>query len=515
VRWRIGQRLKRRFPDGFHGGVNRGRAFSLTDVSRDSGGRGVLLPQLRAALLMNYQSIVESQLSKFVRTHPTPHAIAAICSDGELLAVASQSDARFGELADAAHMSFRIASMTKCFAAAAVLQLRNAGRLQLDRGVAEYVPELRLDERWRRVTVRRLLRMRSGLPAADDPWADRKLGEPDSFLNAELFAGVQFSNDAGEEYQYSNLGYMLIGRVISNVAGVGALEYIERMLLRPLGMEETNWNYAAGDDGTPCGAGGFRLAGEGFHAETEFHVESDLAVFGGLCSTLRDLARWVGFFTDAHKAHSTRSSQFDQVLPASSRREMERLTAMMHPIDSVGRATNAMGYGYGLRGNFIGQEWFVGHSGGLPGFGSHMSWSQTRGIGVIALGNVTYFAANEVCRDMWLEVQERSPRVIAPLVHGEELVVRRGEALVAAVRSDAAALPAELFAYNAAVDEDLAELREKLRKTIAGSNAQRIEVRAERGLTGTVFVDGDRRIFYSLAPAEGMGIQKVDFYGEK
>ncbi|WP_428305875.1 serine hydrolase domain-containing protein [Lacipirellula sp.] len=461
---------------------------------------------------MNYQSIVETQLADYSQKHSAPYAVAAVCCDGELVATASQRDAAFGELIDPARTPFRIASMTKCFAAAAVLKLRDAGRLQLDRGVAEYVPELRLDERWKRVTVRRLLRMRSGLPAADDPWADRKLGESAAFLNAELFAGVQFSNDAGEEYQYSNLGYMLLGRVLSNVAGVSALEYISRELLRPLGMSDTSWNYAARDGNAPRGAGGFRRTGDGFQAETEFRVESDLAVFGGLCSTLRDLARWVGFFTDAHGTPSARRSQFEQVLAASSRREMERLTAVMHPIDSVGKATNAMGYGYGLRGNFIGQEWFVGHSGGLPGFGSHMSWSQTRGIGVIALGNVTYFPANELCRGLWLDIQEQSPRVIASLRYGEETVVSRGLALVAAVRSDAASLPAELFADNVALDEDLAELLEKLRHALSRRDAAAIEVRAERGLAGRIEVNGEPVVFFSLAPAEGMGVQRVDFY---
>jgi CubicO group peptidase (beta-lactamase class C family) len=456
--------------------------------------------------------ILETQLVEFLRKHPAPHAVAATCANGELLEVASSGAAEFGALIDPAGTPFRIASMTKCFAAAAALKLRDAGRLQLDRGVAEYVPELRLDERWKRVTLRRLLRMRSGLPAADDPWADRKLSEPASFLNADLFAGAVFSNDPDEEYQYSNLGYMLVGRVISNVAGVSALDYIERELLRPLGMSDTSWNYAAGDGDAPRGVGGFRRTGGGFQAETEFRVESDLAVFGGLCSTLRDLARWVGFFTDAHGMRGARSAQFEQVLLASSRREMERLTVVMHPIDSVGHVTNAMGYGYGLRGNFIGQEWFVGHSGGLPGFGSHMSWSQTRGIGVIALGNVTYFPANELCRDMWLAIQEQSPRVIAPLVHGEELVVRRGEALVAAVRSDAAALPAELFAYNVAHDDDLTGLLEKLRQRLRGADAAAIEVRAERGFAGCIAVNGESVVFFSLAPAEGMGIQRVEFY---
>lgn len=455
---------------------------------------------------MNYQSIVETHLAEYVQKHSAPHVVGAICEDGELLAASSCSAIGFVELADPDKVSFRIASMTKCFAAAAVLRLRDRGKLRLEDGVAEYVPELRLAGRWRRVTVGQLLGMRSGLPTTDDPWADRKLSEPDSFLNAELFNQAQFSDDASEDYQYSNLGYMLIGRVISNVAGVSALEYIAEEILRPLGMDDTGWNFSGSH-----AAGGYKRTKQGFTDETAFHVESDLAVFAGLCSTLRDLAKWVGFFTDAHGA---RKPRFAEVLAASSRREMERCYVVMHPLASVDGAASPIGYGYGLRGSFIGEEWFIGHSGGLPGYGSHMSWSPTRGIGVIALANVTYFRASGLCKGMWLEIQEKSSRAAAPLAYGEEVVVSRGRALVDAVLNGAAALPAELFSYNVPLDEDLEELWQRLRRGLAGRNAEAIDVRVERGLAGAICADGEPLVFFSLAPAERQLIQKVAFYGD-
>jgi len=456
---------------------------------------------------MNYQSIIETQLAEYAQKHPAPHAVGAICQDGELLAASSFCAAGFAELVDPESVSFRIASMTKCFAAAAVLRLRDEGKLRIDECVADYVPELRLAGPWRRVTVGQLLSMRSGLPATDDPWADRKLSEPDSFLNAELLNQAQFSDDAGEDYQYSNLGYMLVGRVISNVAGVSALEYIAEEILRPLGMDDTGWNFAGGR-----GVEGHRRSGDGFRAETAFDVKSDLGVFGGLCSTLRDLTKWVGFFTDAHGAPSQRYSKFEEVLAASSRREMERCSVVMQPLASVDSEAMPAGYGYGLRASFIGQEWFIGHSGGLPGYGSHMSWSPTRGIGVIALANVTYFRASALCKEMWLEIQEKSGRAVAPLAYGEETVVRRGKALVAAVHDGEPSLPLELFAYNVPLDEDAAELWERLRRVLVGKSPEAIEVRAERGLAGTICADGKQLVFFSLAPTEGQLIQKVGFY---
>lgn len=458
---------------------------------------------------MDYQSIVDSQLARFAPEHAAPYVVSAICEGAELLAVASQRGDGFGELADPGGTAFRMASMTKCFAAAAALRLRDEGKLRIDACVAEYVPELRLAGAWERVTLRHLLGMRSGLPATDDPWADRKLSEPDSFLNAELFQQTQFSDDAGEDYQYSNLGYMLVGRVLSNVAGVSALAYITEKILRPLGMDDTGWNFAGGR-----GVDGYRRSGDGFRAETAFRVESDLAVFAGLCSTLRDLAKWVGFFTDAHRARSQLKSRYEEVLAASSRREMERCSVVMQPLASVDGAASPVGYGYGLRGSFIGQEWFIGHSGGLPGYGSHMSWSPTRGIGVIALANVTYFRASALCKGMWLEIQEKSSRAAAPLAYGKEIVVRRGKALVDAVLGDVATLPLELFAYNVPLDEDVVELWRRLRRVLEGKGAEAIEVRVERGLAGAICADGEPLVFFSLAPAEGELIQKVGFYGE-
>ncbi len=469
---------------------------------------GFDLPGIQAAA-MDYQSLVESQLAHFAPQHPAPQVVSAVCREGKLLAVASSSAAGFGELAEPAEAAFRMASMTKCFAAAAVLRLRDEGKLRIDACVAEYVPELRLAGAWERVTLRHLLGMRSGLPATDDPWADRKLSEPDSFLNAELFQQAQFSDDAGEDYQYSNLGYMLVGRVLSNVAGVSALEYIAEKILRPLGMNDTGWNFANGR-----GVDGYRRSGDGFRAETAFRVESDLAVFAGICSTLRDLAKWIGFFTDAHGAPSQRNSKFEQVLAASSRREMERCLVVMQPLASVDSEAMPAGYGYGLRASFIGEEWFIGHSGGLPGYGSHMSWSPTRGIGVIALANVTYFRASALCKGMWLEIQEKSGRAIAPLAYGGEIVVSRGKSLVAAVHDGEPSLPLELFAYNVPLDEDAEELWERLRRALAGKSPTAIEVRVERGLAGAICADGKPLVFFSLAPTEGQRIQKVAFFGE-
>lgn len=76
---------------------------------------------------MDFQSIVETNLAKFTQTHVAPYVVGAVCQDGHLLAASSCNAAGFGELVDPGGTAFRIASMTKSFAAAATLRLRDRG----------------------------------------------------------------------------------------------------------------------------------------------------------------------------------------------------------------------------------------------------------------------------------------------------------------------------------------------------------------------------------------------------
>lgn len=453
---------------------------------------------------MNYQSFADAHLAPFAAQDPAPHIVCAICQDGELLGASASASSGFAELSEPTRSRFRIASMTKSFAAAAILKLRDEGKLQLGDSATHYVPELALDHRWRRVTVGQLLSMRSGLPTTDDPWADRKLSKPDAFLCAELLNSAHFSNDADEEYQYSNLGYMLLGRIISNVSQRHALEYVSQALLEPLGMRETSWELPVAD-----GVRGYRRMSSGFKEETFFEPQSDIAVFAGLCSTLRDLATWVHFMTDGFKKQS---SLFESVLSASSRREMQRMNAVLHPVNSTDQDNPPIAYGYGLRASYLGNEWFVGHSGGLPGYGSHMSWSTTTGLGAIALGNATYCRAATLCKEILISIQRDARRPVAKLAHGAEIVISRGQALIDAVRGDAPALPAELFSYNFPQDEELDLISERLRKALEPGDGKTLEVKAERGFAGAIYAGDAPLVFFSLAPVEDYLIQKVRFY---
>ena len=281
---------------------------------------------------------------------------------------------------------FRIASMSKSFLAATALALAEDGRLDLDGLITDHVPDARFVFRGREqpVTVRELLANRSGMPE-DNAWGDRQLGASREEIAALARAGFELTELPGVRYQYSNLGMSLVGRAIEAVAGHPVEHEVRRRFLEPLGLAQTRYaaeEYLAGSDV----AHGFRT----FDAGTEFVHEpyvgsGALACIGALFSTVDDIATWAAFLGSAFGDAPIRP----ELLSARSRREMQRAhTAIPIETGDPFRELDALGYGLGLiaehdrRFGRIAQ-----HSGGLPGFSSHMRWHLDTGLGVVAFGN--------------------------------------------------------------------------------------------------------------------------------
>jgi len=290
---------------------------------------------------------------------------------------------------------FRIASMTKSFTALAVLALRDDGALRLDDLAETYVPELRgwppVSTDSARVSIRHLLTMTAGFPT-DDPWGDRQQGLPLEEFAAFLAAGVRFNWAPGTRFEYSNLGFAILGRVITAVTGIAYPDYVRDRLLPPLGMTSTGYE-AEEFDGTRL-ARGYRRAPGGW-SEVPFEPCGAFAPMGGIFSCVTDLTRWMAGFAAAFPPGDPETGGRHPVRRAS-RREMQ-LPQVLTGWDTApsfpgnGAATPPGAYGFGL---FVTEHPALGrivsHSGGYPGFGSNMCWHPASGTGVIALGNSTY-----------------------------------------------------------------------------------------------------------------------------
>ncbi|HRQ78437.1 MAG TPA: serine hydrolase domain-containing protein [Gemmatimonadaceae bacterium] len=286
---------------------------------------------------------------------------------------------------------FRIASMSKSFAALAVLQLRDEGKLALDDPAERYVPELRglryATSDAPRITIRHLLTHSAGFPE-DNPWGDQQLDASEEAFSAMLRGGIPFSNAPGTAYEYSNYGFAILGRVIRNVSGQPYAQYLRERILLPLGMRHTYLEY--GDVPAERLAYGYRLQDGRWLLEPPL-PDGAFGVMGGMLTTPADLSRWVAFMLDAWPA---RDDAETGPVKRSSVREMQqiqRFSGASAVAQDGGLSLNAGGYGYGLR---IQQDCdyaaLVSHTGGLPGYGSIMKWLPEQGVGIIALGSLTY-----------------------------------------------------------------------------------------------------------------------------
>ncbi|TQL67715.1 CubicO group peptidase (beta-lactamase class C family) [Nocardioides albertanoniae] len=383
----------------------------------------------------------------------TPGLVYGVVRGTELIHSGAFGSTTLGGPAPGVDSVFRIASMSKSFTAAAVLLLRDRGLLDLDEAIAQYVPELVDQPPYSpdspAVTLRLLLSMSAGLPT-DDPWGDRQESLSYDDFGTFLDGGLTVGREPGVGFEYSNLGYALLGRAIENVVGGSSPEganrdFIEHELLAPLGMTASAFspdlivNRVPGHVPPlhPAWAGD-RLEGSRSWTEAEPIPSGSFAAMGGMHSSVADLARWVGGFVGAFS-----SATDAHPLSKASRREMQQMQrfgsvsatlALEGPEAGLGAV--ATGYGYGLMVDHDRLGQFVHHSGGYPGYGSRMLWHPATGLGVITLSNSTYAgaaptAANALRRLVAEETAAGGPHRFSTVVKG--LRPRLDSALEAAI----------------------------------------------------------------------------------
>jgi CubicO group peptidase (beta-lactamase class C family) len=284
---------------------------------------------------------------------------------------------------------FRIASMTKSFTATAILILRDAGKLRLDDDITIYLPwtdSIGIPDFGHVITIRDLLTMNAGFPT-DDPWGDRQESLEIESFDDLVSQGLSFTRAPRMGFEYSNLGYALLGRIISVTSGMDYLDFIKSAIHQPLKMASTTFYQS--EVPNKQFVQGYAEFASGFEPEP-LTVPGAFSAMGGLLSNIEDLAKWVSGFQSAWNEVS------EHPLQKWSRREMQepqlhaRTTAFTDPhTDQIKSITTS--YGYGLLvddDSLLGR--FVSHSGGYPGFGSHMRWHPESGWAIVALGNRTY-----------------------------------------------------------------------------------------------------------------------------
>lgn len=293
---------------------------------------------------------------------------------------------------------FRIASMTKSFTALCILKLRDEGKLTLDDPAEKYVPELAslkyptADSP--KLTLRHLMSHATGFPE-DNPWGDQQLAVSEAEFTRMLAAGIPFSTSPGTNYEYSNYGFAILGRVVSRVSGTTYARYVTDNILKPLGMSATTLE--ARNVPADRLAHGYRWEDNQWKEEPPL-PDGAFGSMGGMLTSTRDLGRYVAFLMSAWPARDEADAG---PVKRSSLREMQQVqrprpaTAAIAADSTVRLNSGGYGYGLGIRQN-CDYRTIVSHTGGLPGFGSEMRWLPDEGIGFISMGSLTYTGAGGV-----------------------------------------------------------------------------------------------------------------------
>ncbi len=290
-------------------------------------------------------------------------------------------------------------SMTKIATATVVLRLAEGGNLDLDVPVDEYFRGFKVVSQPVPVTVRHLLNHSSGLAnpvplrwvrPAGSPAPDQRI-----FVNHLLVKHRKLKFAPGEHASYSNLGYLVLGEVVSEVAGMRYEEYVRDYLLLPLGMNRTGFVYpvapARGGAATayqrlwpplapllraalPRGVVGPRQGR--YVAFNPFYVNG--AAYGGLVGGVDEAARLVLLHLNGGKVGETR------LLSEESVAEMRRITPR------GGKRDFGLGW-FRSRRAALQHPAFVEHLGGGAGFWNVMRLYPEESLGVVMMGNATSY----------------------------------------------------------------------------------------------------------------------------
>lgn len=292
---------------------------------------------------------------------------------------------------------YRVGSVTKLFTALMLMQLRDAGKLNLDDPIEKYLPEFKIKSRFpdaRPATFRQVAAHYSGLPI--EPPMAIEYENPDKFPSVEeqlkSLKDVEMIVPAMSEFAYSNLGYNIMGLALARVARQPYTQYVDQHILKPLGMNRSG--FALTESMKSHFAVGYRAAGPDGTFEKSTYPEHGMAA-GMLYSTVDDMTRFMSLFFREGPAGGK------QVLGSYSLREMTIPVAVSTDLskDAEGKPLSlwrvGSGIGWVMAVTSYGEQLDY-KPGGTRGFSCIVYINYARKLGVVVLmnteGEPSYFA---------------------------------------------------------------------------------------------------------------------------
>ena len=293
-----------------------------------------------------------------------PGSALAIVEGDRIVHLRGFGKARPGGETPGPQTPFFIGSLTKSFTALGVMQLFEAGKLELDEPVRCFLPWFRVADPHAssRMTVHHLLHQTSGLPmlAGMAVLGDLDCSSEACERQARALASLKLTRPVGSRFEYSNLNYNLLGLVIEAASGERYADIIQRHIFDPLDMRHSYTSKAAAQaDGL---AVGYRYwLGQPLPA-ADLPIPAGSLASGQLISCAEDM----GHYLIAHLNGGRYRDK--QILSEAGIRELHRPAVEIH---EMGQSLGHYGMGW-ISGN-IREDRIVWHSGIVPDFGGFMA----------------------------------------------------------------------------------------------------------------------------------------------
>ena len=279
------------------------------------------------------------------------------------------------QIPNAPDTKFRIGSVTKQFTSMLVMLLREQGKVKLEDSLCVYLDPC--PETWKPVTIHHLLTHTSGIPTYTGLAEWRKVNMVPHTIDQMIgfFRNLPLDWKPGEKYAYNNSGYFLLGVVIEKASGKKYEEALKEMILTPLGLKDTGYDWTATI--IPKRAAGYMGMGEKLTNTAPLDMQQPYSA-GSLYSTVDDLLKW------DQALYTTR------LLPDAAKK------IMWTP------ALNNYAYGWNIRPpseTSFGYQW-IAHSGGINGFSSMLIRIPDAKMTSIVLGNNGMLPSGPIAQDV-------------------------------------------------------------------------------------------------------------------